>query len=71
MLEVGGLGGGTLMPIHWGTFNLALHAWDEPAETLVRLASEQRVRLFTPRLGAAIEPAHVEPELALRPATGG
>lgn len=76
------LGGGTLMPIHWGTFNLALHAWDEPAETLVRLASEQRVRLFTPRLGAAVEPSHVEQlmpwwrevgtaELALRPATGG
>ncbi|MFL5347114.1 MAG: MBL fold metallo-hydrolase [Hyalangium sp.] len=76
------LGGGTLMPIHWGTFNLALHAWDEPAEMLVRLASEQRVRLLTPRLGAAIEPAHVEqpthwwrevgaPALSLRPVTGG
>ncbi|MFP2907045.1 MBL fold metallo-hydrolase [Pyxidicoccus sp. 3LFB2] len=76
------LGGGTLMPVHWGTFNLALHAWDEPAETLVRLASEQRVRLFTPRLGSAVEPAHVESvtpwwrevgavELAMRPATGG
>ncbi|MFP2924576.1 MBL fold metallo-hydrolase [Pyxidicoccus sp. 3LG] len=76
------LGGGTLMPVHWGTFNLALHAWDEPAETLLRLASEQRVRLFTPRLGAALEPAHVEQpapwwrevapvELAMRPATGG
>lgn len=76
------LGGGTLMPVHWGTFNLALHAWDEPAETLVRLAEEQRVRLFTPRLGSAVEPAHVERatpwwrevgvvELAMRPATGG
>jgi L-ascorbate metabolism protein UlaG (beta-lactamase superfamily) len=54
------LGGGTLMPVHWGTFNLALHAWDEPAETLLKLASEQRVRLFTPRLGSALEPAHVE-----------
>ncbi|WP_163997541.1 MBL fold metallo-hydrolase [Pyxidicoccus caerfyrddinensis] len=76
------LGGGRLMPVHWGTFNLALHAWDEPAETLLRLASEQNVRLFTPRLGSAVEPAHVElatpwwrevapVELAMRPATGG
>ncbi|NMO14301.1 hypothetical protein HPC49_13680 [Pyxidicoccus fallax] len=76
------LGGGTLMPVHWGTFNLALHAWDEPAETLVRLAEEQRVRLFTPRLGSAVEPSHVEAvtpwwrevgavELAMRPAAGG
>ena len=35
------LGGGTLLPVHWGTFNLALHAWDEPAETLVELAAER------------------------------
>ncbi|KFE66516.1 MBL fold metallo-hydrolase [Hyalangium minutum] len=54
------LGGGTLLPVHWGTFDLALHAWDEPAETLLRLATEQRVRLLTPRLGAASEPSHIE-----------
>jgi L-ascorbate metabolism protein UlaG (beta-lactamase superfamily) len=57
------LGGGTLMPVHWGTFDLGLHPWDEPAETLVRLAasrSEQEVRLITPRLGRPLEPAHTE-----------
>ena len=32
------LGGGTLLPVHWGTFNLALHPWHEPAETLHALA---------------------------------
>jgi L-ascorbate metabolism protein UlaG (beta-lactamase superfamily) len=54
------LGGGTLLPVHWGTFNLALHAWDEPAETLLQRATEQGVRLLTPRLGAAVEPAYQE-----------
>jgi L-ascorbate metabolism protein UlaG (beta-lactamase superfamily) len=54
------LGGGTLLPVHWGTFNLALHAWDEPAETLVTLAAEQRARIVTPRLGSPIEPERVE-----------
>lgn len=54
------LGGGTLMPIHWGTFNLALHDWDEPAETLVRLADEQKLRLVTPKLGQVFEPTHIE-----------
>jgi L-ascorbate metabolism protein UlaG (beta-lactamase superfamily) len=54
------LGGGTLLPVHWGTFNLALHAWDEPAETLVALAQERGARIVTPRLGAPIEPEHVE-----------
>ena len=54
------LGGGTLMPVHWGTFNLALHAWDEPAETLVRLATEQSQRVITPRLGQVFEPRQLD-----------
>ena len=32
------LGGGAFLPVHWGTFSLAMHAWDQPAETLLRLA---------------------------------
>ena len=51
------LGGGRFMPVHWGTFNLALHAWDWPAETVASLALERRVELFMPQLGAAVEPA--------------
>jgi len=54
------LGGGTLLPVHWGTFDLALHPWDEPAETLVRLAAERSLRVLTPRLGEVVEPSQVE-----------
>jgi len=54
------LGGGTLLPVHWGTFNLALHGWDEPAETLLRLAERRQARILTPRIGCAFEPAHIE-----------
>jgi L-ascorbate metabolism protein UlaG (beta-lactamase superfamily) len=54
------LGGKTLMPVHWGTFNLAIHAWDEPAETLWTLAQEQGIKLLTPSLGTAVEPARVD-----------
>ena len=54
------LGGGTLLPVHWGTFNLALHAWDEPAETLLRLAPERGARLLMPMIGQATEPARAE-----------
>ena len=54
------LGGGTLLPVHWGTFDLALHAWDEPAETLVRLASERSMRVVTPSLGQVIEPSQLD-----------
>jgi L-ascorbate metabolism protein UlaG (beta-lactamase superfamily) len=51
------LGGGNLLPIHWGTFNLALHAWDDPVESLLRLAPATGVRLLLPKLGAPIEPS--------------
>ena len=54
------LGGGTLLPVHWGTFDLALHAWDEPAETLLALADRSGARVLTPLLGRPFEPAHVE-----------
>jgi len=42
------------------TFKLALHAWDEPAETLYALGPKQGVQLVMPRLGEPVEPAHVE-----------
>jgi hypothetical protein len=54
------LGGGALLPVHWGTFSLALHAWDEPAETLLRLAPRRGVPLVMPMLGEAVEPAQVD-----------
>jgi hypothetical protein len=46
--------------VHWGTFNLAIHPWDEPAETLVRLAQPLHVPLVMPRLGVPVEPVQVE-----------
>jgi L-ascorbate metabolism protein UlaG (beta-lactamase superfamily) len=54
------LGGGAFLPVHWGTFSLAMHEWDEPAETLLRLAPAQGVPLLMPRLGEAVEPAHAD-----------
>jgi hypothetical protein len=43
--------------VHWGTFNLALHPWDEPVETLLQLAPKTSSRLILPRLGEPVEPA--------------
>jgi L-ascorbate metabolism protein UlaG (beta-lactamase superfamily) len=54
------LGGGAFLPVHWGTFSLAMHAWDEPAETLFELAPRRGVPLLMPRLGEAVEPVRVE-----------
>lgn len=54
------LGGGALLPVHWGTFNLAIHAWDEPPETLLTLAPAAGARLVMPRLGEPVEPARCD-----------
>jgi len=45
-----------LMPVHWGTFDLALHGWTEPAERVWRAAQRAGVALTTPRLGETVEP---------------
>jgi L-ascorbate metabolism protein UlaG (beta-lactamase superfamily) len=65
------LGGGAFLPVHWGTFNLAMHAWDEPAETLLRLAPLQGVELVMPRLGEPMEPARAEGAAPWWRAAGG
>ena len=49
------------VPIHWGTFNLAFHAWDEPAERVVVAATAAGARLIMPRPGESIEPATAPP----------
>lgn len=54
------LGGGPLLPVHWGTFDLALHPWDEPPEVLAREAEKTGAQLVMPRVGVAVEPSHVE-----------
>jgi len=51
------LGSGRFLPVHWGTFNLAMHAWSQPADVLLAHASEG---LVMPRLGEPVEPARVE-----------
>ena len=41
------LGGGPLLPIHWGTFDLATHRWDQPIEVLTAGAEKSGARLLT------------------------
>ena len=48
-------GGGLLMPIHWGLFNLALHAWRWPMERLTELADADGLKLWAPEPGVPTE----------------
>jgi L-ascorbate metabolism protein UlaG (beta-lactamase superfamily) len=54
------LGGGPFLPVHWGTFSLAMHAWDQPAEALLEMGAKAGAQLVMPRLGESIEPAHAQ-----------
>jgi L-ascorbate metabolism protein UlaG (beta-lactamase superfamily) len=54
------LGGGLFLPIHWGTFSLAMHPWDQPAEAMLELAPKAGARLVMPRLGEPIEPSRAQ-----------
>jgi L-ascorbate metabolism protein UlaG (beta-lactamase superfamily) len=52
------LGHPAFLPVHWGTFCLAMHDWDQPAERLLELAPSSPAALLMPGLGQALEPAH-------------
>jgi len=58
------LGGGPFLPVHWGTFALAMHAWDQPAEAILELAPKAGAQLLMPKLGQPVDPGQpqrVEP----------
>lgn len=49
------LKGKLMMPVHYGTFSLAPHAWYEPIERLTNLAADKNINLFVPKPGEPTE----------------
>jgi L-ascorbate metabolism protein UlaG (beta-lactamase superfamily) len=49
------LKGRWLMPVHNGTFDLAMHAWHEPFDRISALAAEKGVDLATPSMGQRLD----------------
>ncbi|MCB1326792.1 MAG: MBL fold metallo-hydrolase [Leptospiraceae bacterium] len=48
------LRGALFLPVHWGTFELAMHSWIEPVERLVVAAEKAQVELVIPRPGQSV-----------------
>lgn len=44
-----------LLPVHWATFNLALHWWSEPVRWLRRLAEPAGIPVVYPKAGARVD----------------
>jgi L-ascorbate metabolism protein UlaG (beta-lactamase superfamily) len=53
--------GGVLIPVHWGTFDLALHPWTEPVERLLVAATRAGARVAIPKPGHTVFPASPPP----------
>ena len=53
--------GKLMLPVHWGSFDLALHGWTEPAERLLVAAAAQGVQLALPRPGGRVVPGQPVP----------
>jgi len=49
------LRGRWLVPMHNGTFDLAMHSWTEPFERVLALANDRGIPLATPRMGERLE----------------
>lgn len=49
--------GKMMIPVHWGTFELALHGWTEPAERLLAAAEKEGISIALPKSGQSVEPA--------------
>lgn len=48
------LGGNILIPIHWGTFRLSFHDWNEPIHRLTKAAINSGVTVSTPVPGESV-----------------
>jgi L-ascorbate metabolism protein UlaG (beta-lactamase superfamily) len=49
------LGAQVLLPIHWATFDLSYHAWEEPIVRTLRAAIGAGVQVVTPRVGEPVD----------------
>lgn len=44
-----------MFPVHWGTFNLAFHDWDEPIRRTLVAAQSAGIEVVTPRIGEIVD----------------
>jgi L-ascorbate metabolism protein UlaG (beta-lactamase superfamily) len=49
------LRGRRMLPVHWLTFDLALHPWDEPIRQVVETGDRLDVEIVTPQVGELVD----------------
>ena len=58
------LRGSWLLPVHNGTFDLAMHDWHDPLERITELAAERGIALATPAMGERFDLSAPQPTRA-------
>ncbi len=48
----------TIIPVHWGMFDLSLHHWAEPIIRTHTIAKNWDISILTPRLGEVVDATH-------------
>jgi L-ascorbate metabolism protein UlaG (beta-lactamase superfamily) len=48
------LRGMRMLPVHWATFNMGFHDWDEPIKRTLRAAALSGAQVITPRVGESV-----------------
>ena len=52
-----------LIPVHWGKFTLALHAWNEPVIRFTEAALNKNMEIITPMIGEKVDLNNTAPSL--------
>lgn len=52
--------GRIMLPVHWGTFDMGNHEWDEPIKRAIAAADSAGVKLLTPRIGELVAPSNYQ-----------
>lgn len=61
------LRGDVMIPVHWGTFNLALHSWNEPVNRLIKIANNNKAKVIYPRLNQQVFAHEIKDSVAFQP----
>jgi L-ascorbate metabolism protein UlaG (beta-lactamase superfamily) len=48
------LGGKRMLPVHWATFNMGFHDWDEPIKRTLNAAQASGAEIITPLVGQVV-----------------
>lgn len=49
-----------IVPVHWGTFSISYHAWDDPIRQITSLAQKENINVATPLIGEIVDYQNIQ-----------